>query len=191
MALPSRLHTYQPPPSPHTHTHTQVWMVVQQKWMYLEGIFIGGDIRQQLPEEAKKFDNIDKTFKKVKITICANPRHQQTYTEQLLHNEPTHIKMLVQNFSALPLASAWHLNLTDPYIDCLHIDSMFCGQQNLFQCITNLGPQLTLLLCYSPWLSNCVDPLDSAASNWYSIPPSSHLLQHSDHGRNIQELPGV
>lgn len=43
----------------------QVWMVVQRKWMYLEGIFIGGDIRSQLPEEAKKFDQIDKTFKKV------------------------------------------------------------------------------------------------------------------------------
>lgn len=41
-------------------------MVVQRKWMYLEGIFIGGDIRSQLPEEAKKFDQIDKTFKKVK-----------------------------------------------------------------------------------------------------------------------------
>ena len=40
-------------------------MVVQRKWMYLEGIFIGGDIRSQLPEEAKKFDGIDKTFKKV------------------------------------------------------------------------------------------------------------------------------
>ena len=37
--------------------------------MYLESIFIGGDIRQQLPEEAKKFDNIDKTFKKVCIFL--------------------------------------------------------------------------------------------------------------------------
>ena len=44
----------------------QVWMVVQRKWMYLEGIFIGGDIRSQLPEEAKKFDALDKTFKKVR-----------------------------------------------------------------------------------------------------------------------------
>ena len=42
-------------------------MVVQRKWMYLEGIFIGGDIRSQLPEEAKKFDSIDKTFKKVRF----------------------------------------------------------------------------------------------------------------------------
>ena len=35
--------------------------------MYLEGIFVGGDIRSQLPEEAKKFDVIDKLFKKVMI----------------------------------------------------------------------------------------------------------------------------
>ena len=41
-------------------------MVVQRKWMYLESIFIGGDIRSQLPEEAKKFDDIDKVFKKVR-----------------------------------------------------------------------------------------------------------------------------
>jgi dynein heavy chain len=41
-------------------------MVVQRKWMYLEGIFIGGDIRAQLPEEAKKFDQIDKTFRRVR-----------------------------------------------------------------------------------------------------------------------------
>lgn len=47
----------------------QVWMLVQRKWMYLESIFIGGDIRSQLPEEAKKFDHIDKMFKKVFIPL--------------------------------------------------------------------------------------------------------------------------
>ncbi|XP_043967273.1 dynein axonemal heavy chain 10 [Gambusia affinis] len=43
----------------------EIWLVVQRKWMYLESIFIGGDIRSQLPEEAKKFDNIDKKFKEI------------------------------------------------------------------------------------------------------------------------------
>ena len=43
----------------------QVWLTVQRKWMYLEGIFLAGDIRSQLPEEAKRFDTIDKLFKKV------------------------------------------------------------------------------------------------------------------------------
>lgn len=43
------------------------WVQVQRKWMYLEGIFIGGDIRTQLPDEAKKFDDIDKAYKRVSI----------------------------------------------------------------------------------------------------------------------------
>jgi len=37
--------------------------------MYLEGIFIGGDIRTQLQEEAKKFDQIDKIWKKVGVLV--------------------------------------------------------------------------------------------------------------------------
>ncbi len=40
-----------------------VWVVVQRKWQYLEGIFLSGDIRQQLPNEARKFEAIDKTFR--------------------------------------------------------------------------------------------------------------------------------
>lgn len=49
-------------------------MLVQRKWMYLESIFIGGDIRAQLPEEAKKFDNIDKLFKKIMTETNKNPQ---------------------------------------------------------------------------------------------------------------------
>lgn len=41
------------------------WMVTQRKWCYLEGIFVGGDIRSQLPDEARKFDDIDKSFQRV------------------------------------------------------------------------------------------------------------------------------
>ncbi|XP_077995609.1 dynein axonemal heavy chain 10-like isoform X2 [Glandiceps talaboti] len=52
----------------------EIWMVVQRKWMYLESIFIGGDIRSQLPEEAKKFDTIDKVFKKIMQETHKNPK---------------------------------------------------------------------------------------------------------------------
>ncbi|XP_077418138.1 dynein axonemal heavy chain 10-like isoform X2 [Vanacampus margaritifer] len=51
----------------------EVWLLVQRKWMYLESIFIGGDISSQLPEEAKKFDIIDKKFKDIMNDAQANP----------------------------------------------------------------------------------------------------------------------
>uniref|UniRef100_A0A7N8Y270 Dynein axonemal heavy chain 10 n=1 Tax=Mastacembelus armatus TaxID=205130 RepID=A0A7N8Y270_9TELE len=51
----------------------EVWLLVQRKWMYLESIFIGGDIRSQLPEEAKKFDNINKKFKEIINDTLKNP----------------------------------------------------------------------------------------------------------------------
>ena len=50
------------------------WLKVQQKWQYLESIFIGNDdIRQQLPAEAKKFDAIDKDFVGVMTATFGEP----------------------------------------------------------------------------------------------------------------------
>jgi dynein heavy chain len=50
------------------------WFVVQRKWMYLESIFIGAeDIRQQLPEEAKKFDAVDKAWKQIMVATAKDP----------------------------------------------------------------------------------------------------------------------
>ena len=50
-----------------------VWMAVQTKWAYLEGIFQSEDIRQQLPEEAKRFGAIDKDFKTIMAATAKNP----------------------------------------------------------------------------------------------------------------------
>lgn len=49
------------------------WLSVQRKWLYLEGIFVGGDIRAQLPEEAKKFDDIDKSFRRIMLETAKRP----------------------------------------------------------------------------------------------------------------------
>lgn len=47
----------------------ELWVVVQRKWLYLESIFLSGDIRTQLPKEAETFTVFDKLFQKVRCTI--------------------------------------------------------------------------------------------------------------------------
>lgn len=43
---------------------TNTWVEVQRTWMYLESIFIGSeDIRRQLPEDSRRFDQLDKEFR--------------------------------------------------------------------------------------------------------------------------------
>lgn len=45
-----------------------IWFEVQRTWSHLESIFIGSeDIRNQLPEDSKRFDIIDKDFKVSKL----------------------------------------------------------------------------------------------------------------------------
>lgn len=49
------------------------WMEVQRKWMYLESIFIGSeDIRNQLPAEAKRFEDVDKNFRVLLADMVGN-----------------------------------------------------------------------------------------------------------------------
>ena len=48
------------------------WMEVQRQWCSLEAIFIGSeDIREQLPEDAKRFDGLDGQFREQMVGASA------------------------------------------------------------------------------------------------------------------------
>jgi dynein heavy chain len=51
------------------------WLEVQGKWQSLETIFLGSkDIRQQLPEDSKRFDEIDAQFRALMVSATTTPR---------------------------------------------------------------------------------------------------------------------
>ena len=50
-----------------------VWLEVQRSWTQLESIFLASeDIREQLPEDAKRFDGIDSAFREQMADACQN-----------------------------------------------------------------------------------------------------------------------
>ncbi|XP_055696351.1 dynein axonemal heavy chain 10 [Lutzomyia longipalpis] len=64
------------------------WINVQAKWLYLEGIFIGTNIRDELTIEAQQFDSIDREYREIMqhcakelnvIPVCMMPNRLETF----------------------------------------------------------------------------------------------------------------
>lgn len=91
------------------------WLMVQSMWMYMEAVFSGGDIVKQLPQEAKRFQNIDKAFIKVRF------KYEQLWTHD--HSDPNSGNML-----CLSLVIAWNASVSVP-CQCL-LDSIHSLQGN-------------------------------------------------------------
>lgn len=71
------------------------WLECQRNWLYLESIFSAPDIQRQLPNEAKMFIQVDKSWKEIMRQVHKLPNCIQSGTRPGTSNI---IKLLFNNY---------------------------------------------------------------------------------------------
>ena len=73
------------------------WVLCQRNWKYLENIFKAADIKRAMPEETKKFDSVDKSFKTLMLKTAKNPSCLRIIKQSLQGPGPGTMDQLVNN----------------------------------------------------------------------------------------------
>ena len=55
------------------------WAVCQRSWLYLEPIFSSDDIMKQLPVEGKRYQTMDRIWRKTMASAQQDPKVQNDY----------------------------------------------------------------------------------------------------------------
>ncbi|KAI9363382.1 dynein heavy chain and region D6 of dynein motor-domain-containing protein [Zopfochytrium polystomum] len=58
----------------------EAWLICQRNWLYLESIFSAPDIQRQLPDEARMFSQVDRTWKDIMRKVARNPNAMKSGT---------------------------------------------------------------------------------------------------------------
>ncbi|CAF1059416.1 unnamed protein product [Adineta steineri] len=72
----------------------KLWIIVQQKWIYLENIFLGSSL--QFGDEAKRFDTVDKLYRKIMLDTSRNSLVKDACTHPGRYDELKSILNLIE-----------------------------------------------------------------------------------------------